>query len=75
LRHLIVTPSYHHWHHACEPSALGRNYAAHLPFIDRLFGTQLLNAAPWPERYGVLENDVPEGFWAQTLHPLKGGKR
>jgi sterol desaturase/sphingolipid hydroxylase (fatty acid hydroxylase superfamily) len=70
LRHLIVTPSYHHWHHACEPAALGRNYAAHLPFIDRLFGTQLLNTPPWPERYGVLEDDVPEGFWAQTRHPF-----
>ena len=74
LRHLIVTPSYHHWHHAREPAALGRNYAAHLPLIDRLFGTQLLNAPPWPERYGVLEDDVPEGFWAQTLHPFRRTK-
>lgn len=74
LRHLIVTPSYHHWHHACEPAALGRNYAAHLPFIDRLFGTQLLGTPPWPARYGVLEDDVPEGFWAQTLHPFRGRK-
>ncbi|MEI6025939.1 MAG: sterol desaturase family protein [Betaproteobacteria bacterium] len=74
LGHLIVTPSYHHWHHAREPAALGRNYAAHLPVIDRLFGTQLLNAAPWPERYGVLEDDVPEGFWAQTLHPFRRRK-
>ncbi len=71
LRHLIVTPAYHHWHHACEPAALGRNYAAHLPILDRLMGTQMQDPRPWPERYGVLEDDVPEGFWAQTLHPFR----
>ena len=70
LQHLIVTPAYHHWHHACEAAALGRNYAAHLPLIDRLFGTQLRDVPAWPSRYGVLEDDVPEGFWAQTLHPF-----
>ena len=74
LRHLIVTPSYHHWHHACEPAALGRNYAAHLPFIDRMFGTQLPDGPSWPDRYGVLEDDVPEGFWAQTRHPFRRRK-
>jgi len=74
LQHLIVTPSYHHWHHACEAAALGRNYAAHLPLIDRLFGTQLRNVPAWPSRYGVLEDDVPEGFWAQTLHPFRRRK-
>lgn len=71
LRHLIVTPGYHHWHHACEAQALDRHYAAHFPFIDRLFGTQLQGVPAWPARYGVLEDDVPEGFWAQTLHPFR----
>ena len=71
LRHLIVTPAYHHWHHACEAGALGRNYAAHLPILDRLLGTQLQDPRPWPERYGVMEDDVPDGFWAQTLHPFR----
>ena len=71
LRHLIVTPAYHHWHHASEAAAIDRNYAAHFPFIDRLFGTQVRGAPEWPGRYGVVEDDVPDGFWAQTLHPFR----
>ena len=74
LRHVIVTPSYHHWHHACEERALDRHYAAHFPFIDRLFGTQLRDVPAWPTRYGVLEDDVPHGIWAQTLHPFRSNR-
>jgi sterol desaturase/sphingolipid hydroxylase (fatty acid hydroxylase superfamily) len=71
LRHLIVTPSYHHWHHACEPAAVDRNFAAHCPLIDRVFGTQLRDVPAWPSRYGVIEDDVPSGFWAQMVHPFR----
>ncbi len=36
---LIVTPRFHHWHHGAEAAALDKNFAVHLPWIDRLFGT------------------------------------
>jgi sterol desaturase/sphingolipid hydroxylase (fatty acid hydroxylase superfamily) len=75
LRHLIVTPAYHHWHHASDESALDKNYAAHLPIIDRLLGTQRDPAGQWPLRYGVVEDDVPPGFWAQCLHPFRAPSR
>jgi sterol desaturase/sphingolipid hydroxylase (fatty acid hydroxylase superfamily) len=75
LRHLLVTPAYHHWHHASEAAAIDRNYAAHFPFIDLLFGTQVRGAPDWPTRYGVVEDDVPDGFWAQTLHPFRKTER
>jgi sterol desaturase/sphingolipid hydroxylase (fatty acid hydroxylase superfamily) len=75
LRHLLVTPAYHHWHHASEAAAIDRNYAAHFPFIDRLFGTQVRGVPDWPARYGVVEDDVPDGFWAQTLHPFRKTER
>ena len=39
LRYIIVTPDFHHWHHSSDNEAIDRNYAAHLSFIDYLFGT------------------------------------
>jgi len=71
LRHLIVTPAYHHWHHSSESLALDCNYAAHLPIIDRLLGTQCKPETLWPTHYGVVKDDVPPGFLAQCRHPFR----
>ena len=38
LRHLLVTPQFHHWHHTAQREALDRNFAIHLPLFDWLFG-------------------------------------
>jgi sterol desaturase/sphingolipid hydroxylase (fatty acid hydroxylase superfamily) len=70
LRHLIVTPHFHHWHHSAEPEAIDRNYAANLSFLDRLFGTFLDKPGRWPERYGVAGKPLPRGFLAQHLYPF-----
>jgi sterol desaturase/sphingolipid hydroxylase (fatty acid hydroxylase superfamily) len=70
LRHLIVTPHFHHWHHSADPEAIDRNYAASLPFLDRLFGTYLDHADRWPERYGIVGKPLPSGFIAQHLYPF-----
>jgi fatty acid hydroxylase family protein len=32
---LVVTPRFHHWHHAAAPEAVDRNFAVHLPLLDR----------------------------------------
>ena len=50
----FVTVRYHHWHHAAHPEAVDVNFAIHLPFIDRVFGTQYLPKDAWPERYGLV---------------------
>jgi sterol desaturase/sphingolipid hydroxylase (fatty acid hydroxylase superfamily) len=71
LRHVIVTPAFHHWHHAQDDEAIDRNYAAHLAFLDRCFGTAVRSDRAWPRRYGVVGDDVPSGWWAQTLHPFR----
>jgi sterol desaturase/sphingolipid hydroxylase (fatty acid hydroxylase superfamily) len=71
LRLLVVTPQFHHWHHSAQREALDKNFAVHLPLIDRLFGTLHLPGARWPERYGIAGNPVPEGFIAQLLHPFR----
>ncbi len=70
LRYLIVTPNFHHWHHSQDDEAIDKNYAAHFAFIDHLFGTAVQSDRKWPERYGVVGDYVPGGFWRQFLFPF-----
>lgn len=71
LRHLLVTPEHHHWHHSQEAEAIDKNFAVHLAFLDHLLGTAAQTPRPWPQRYGVVGDHVPAGFWAQTLYPFR----
>jgi sterol desaturase/sphingolipid hydroxylase (fatty acid hydroxylase superfamily) len=70
LSYVIVTPNFHHWHHSQDQEALDRNYAAHFAFIDHLFGTAVQADRQWPNRYGVLGDYVPNGFWKQMAFPF-----
>jgi sterol desaturase/sphingolipid hydroxylase (fatty acid hydroxylase superfamily) len=70
LRYVIVTPNFHHWHHAQDDEAIDKNYAAHFAFLDHLFGTAVQSDRAWPARYGVVGDYVPPGFWKQTLSPF-----
>lgn len=70
LRYVIVTPNFHHWHHSQDQAALDRNYAAHFAFIDHAFGTAVKSDQLWPERYGVLGDYVPNGFFKQLKFPF-----
>lgn len=69
LDFVVTTPRGHHWHHAVRP--IDKNFAVHLPILDRLFGTQHLPGDAWPDRYGVHEPTVPEGWWAQLTFPFR----
>jgi lathosterol oxidase len=69
LEPFLVTPRFHHWHHAVEP--VDRNFAIHLPWIDRLFGTAYLPEDRWPEQYGIAGHPVPEGYWRQLALPFE----
>lgn len=73
LEYVLVTPRYHHWHHARRADFVDANYAIHLPLVDMLMGTfRRPPPRTWPEAYGVLDPDsVPEGLWAQTLAPFR----
>jgi len=75
LDHVLVTPRFHHCHHAADPAAKDKNFAVHFPWLDRLFGTHHLPGAAWPARYGVLEDEPPPGFAAQLVWPLRGRER
>ena len=71
LRHLLVTPQFHHWHHTAELEALDRNFAIHLPFFDWLFGTYYLPRDRWPDRYGIEGNPVPDLWLRQLVYPFR----
>jgi lathosterol oxidase len=66
---LLVTPRFHHWHHAVAP--VDKNFAVHFPWLDRLFGTYHLPGGEWPGQLGIGGHPVPEGFLAQLAYPLR----
>jgi len=70
LEPYFVTVRYHHWHHAAHAEAVDVNFAIHLPFIDKIFGTYYLPKDVWPQRYGLINSSVPAGFFAQFLAPF-----
>lgn len=70
LEPFIVTPRFHHWHHAKARDAIDKNFAVHLPWIDRLFGTAYEPAGQWPAAYGIEGDPVPPDLLPQTIWPL-----
>jgi sterol desaturase/sphingolipid hydroxylase (fatty acid hydroxylase superfamily) len=71
LHRVVITPEFHHWHHANEPDALNSNYAVFLPLWDMAFGTYFMPKDRRPQVYGVSE-PLPRSFVAQLRHPLRG---
>ena len=71
LHKIVITPEFHHWHHANEPGAINSNYSVFLPAWDLLFGTYFMPKDRRPSRYGVSEW-IPAGMLAQLWHPLRG---
>jgi sterol desaturase/sphingolipid hydroxylase (fatty acid hydroxylase superfamily) len=73
LKYIIVTPDFHHWHHASDDEAIDRNYAAHYAFIDYIFGTAVKVPAdkPFPAKYGVVGDYMPDGFVNQQMFPFR----
>ena len=72
LEYLIVTPRYHHWHHARHIDYVDKNYAIHLPLVDMLMGTfKRPPPGAWPDQYGVMDMEtVPRGFVPQLISPF-----
>jgi len=71
LERWIAMPRYHHWHHAIEEEARDRNFAVHLPMIDRWFGTHHLPGDAWPRGYGIGGEPAPEGYIRQLVWPFR----
>ncbi len=75
LKHVVVTPQYHHWHHSDDPRDYNKNYAIHFPWIDRIFGTHYLPGEEWPESMGLKDKRFPKGFFRQLIHPFRSDAR
>ena len=73
LRWLVVSPIYHHWHHALEPEAIDKNFAVQLAFIDRLFGALYLPEGKIPQKYGT-DTSVPDTYLGQLAVPFSRNK-
>lgn len=71
LSYVVVTPNFHHWHHSKDDEAIDRNYAAHIAFLDHLFGTAVRADHKWPKEYGVVGDYMPVGFVKQQLFPFQ----
>jgi sterol desaturase/sphingolipid hydroxylase (fatty acid hydroxylase superfamily) len=71
LHRVVITPEFHHWHHANEVEAHNSNYSVFLPIWDIVFGTYYMPRARRPMRYGVSE-PVPTTMLAQLRYPLRG---
>ena len=74
LRYVIASPVFHRWHHASDREAHGKNFAGLFPFVDWVFGTFYMPESEGPRRFGVDHPPVPDGFWAQLLHPFRAAK-
>jgi len=73
LKYVLCSPRYHHWHHSSDDEAIDKNYVAHLPVIDWLFGTFYLprDKTIWPRRYGTIGIPLPKGIVRQFFYPFR----
>lgn len=70
LRYLFASPVFHRWHHTTENEGINKNFASTFPLLDWMFGTFYMPPNKLPERFGNGEDDYPEDFWGQLLHPF-----
>ena len=71
LERVVALQAFHHWHHANNGPERSQNYASMFPFIDQCFGTMVLPAREWPEKYGI-DAPMASGLGGQLLEPLLG---
>lgn len=69
LRWIFVTPEFHHWHHANEPSVYDRNFSSQLVIWDLLFGTANMHHSH-PQHYGA-NKAIPSDYVGQFFYPFR----
>jgi sterol desaturase/sphingolipid hydroxylase (fatty acid hydroxylase superfamily) len=53
------------------PEAVDKNFAVHLPLLDRIFGTCYMPGDLWPSSYGLAgSKPVPNGYVRQLIDPF-----
>jgi sterol desaturase/sphingolipid hydroxylase (fatty acid hydroxylase superfamily) len=70
LKYIFCSPRYHH---SSDDEAIDKNYVAHLPVIDWIFGTFYLprDSAVWPRKYGTIGVPLPKGIARQFIYPFR----
>jgi sterol desaturase/sphingolipid hydroxylase (fatty acid hydroxylase superfamily) len=68
---LAASPKFHRWHHTSEDEGLDKNFAGLLPLFDVVFGTYYMPKDRLPQAFGLKNDEVPEGFWAQLVYPFR----
>ncbi len=71
---LIASPVFHRWHHTAREEGLNKNFAGLIPAYDWLFGTYYMPKGRQPEKFGLPDKQVPDGFFAQMLYPFQRNK-
>ena len=71
LRCAIASPAFHRWHHTSEQEGLDRNFAGLFPWIDLLFGTFYMPRDRRAERFGVVNERLPQTLFAQLAYPFR----
>ena len=69
--YILASPVFHRWHHTSEAEGLDKNFAGLFPFIDAVFGTLYLPRGRQPERFGLVDDDVPDGLLGQLAYPFR----
>ncbi|MFQ5557444.1 MAG: sterol desaturase family protein, partial [Acidimicrobiales bacterium] len=67
---IVMTPEFHHWHHANYPESIHTNYSVFLPLWDIVWGTYYMPADRRPHRYGHDEDMAPH-IPGQMLFPFR----
>ncbi|MCC8962557.1 sterol desaturase family protein [Bradyrhizobium sp. Pear76] len=69
LRHVLVSPEFHHWHHSSEREARDKNFAGLFSFYDVLFGSVYLPQGQKPKTFGV-DEPMPSRYLPLLAHPF-----
>ncbi len=74
LRTVLASPRFHRWHHTSEVEGLDKNFAGIFPVFDIVFGTWYMPEGKVPQHFGLNNETVPDGFYAQLLYPFRRKK-
>lgn len=71
---IVMTPEFHHWHHANHAESIHTNYSVFLPIWDIIWGTYYMPADRRPLVYGQ-DEDTPTSVPGQMLAPFSPAMR
>ncbi|MBI2993818.1 MAG: sterol desaturase family protein [Gammaproteobacteria bacterium] len=73
LKFIFVSPFMHHWHHAKDEVAMGKNLGVIFAWNDWLFGTAY-HPARWPAEFGLAvppSQRVSQSYLRHLVYPLQ----